>query len=419
MHVLVASNDGIGRAALHQILQAGDHTTVQACDLAETLGRLRQGPVEVVLIDCMPAGIDGVALCQRIRAQISGKQPHIIAILEAGALAHSHAILAAGADDWLIKSDDAAAVLARLAVAQRMLQQKTDLWRLQGRFPATVPAEASVWQSARPATTLPSQVAPVPDLACLACLADNLSMPIAYVDHALRLAFFNAAYASDPFDEFRTPPYIGASLQDVIGVAAFESLRSEIGCALSAIPVHFTRERNDCARQQTLHVSYFPDCDEQSRVLGFFSLTQDVTAERSMAETVEWQNLLLQNLAGGMHMPAMLLGTNGKILFHNAAFAALPGHHAGSLRGMVAEKVMEQAFYAQHREPFAAALAGTAQDAAIVLTSPAGIQRYCWTYAPLRNAAGAVSSVWCHVTEIGAALPPAAGLHGERRRHAG
>ena len=261
--------------------------------------------------------------------------------------------------------------------------------------------------------------APVQDLAYLARLADKLSMPIAYVDQTLRLAFFNAAYASDPFDEFRTPPYIGASLQDVIGVPAFESLSSEIGCALSAIPVHFTHERDHGGQQQTLQVSYFPDCDPRSRVLGFFSVTLDVTAERSMATSAEWQTLLLRSLAAGMPLPGMLLGANGTILFHNDSFTALLGNRTGSLSGMAADKIMDPAFYAQHREPFSAALTGATQDATIVLSAPAGVQRYHWTYTPLRNAAGAITSVWCSVTEVVAVAPAAAGMHGERRRHSG
>ena len=421
--MLVVSSDHLVRAGLQQTLQVGGHTTEAACDLVEALGRFRRNPAEVVLIDCPPAGIDGVALCQRIRAQVSGRQPHLIVMLDATEIAHSNACLGAGADDWLIRSDDAAAVLARLAVAQRMLQQKTDLWRLQGGSPAkppeTPPAVAPFVQRLCETVTMRTVgVAPVPDLAYLARLADKFSMPIAYIDPALRLAFFNPAYASDPFGEFRTPPYIGASLQDVIGAPAFESLSAEIGCALSAIPVHFTRERHGADRQQTLDVSYFPDCDQRARVLGFFSVTQDVTAERAMAATVEWQNLLLQGLAGSMQMPSMLLDTNQQIQFYNDAFAALTGNQGGSLRSMPAEKIMDQAFHAQHRAPFSAALAGLAQDVVMVLATPAGVVRCNWTYAPQRDASGAIVGVWCHVTQTAPALPAATGMHGERRRHA-
>lgn len=420
MHVLIASSDHLVRAGLQQVLQTGGHTSELATDLVETLGRFRQNPAEVVLIDCTPAGIDGVALCQRIRAQVNGKQPHVIVMLDAAEIAVSYASLAAGADDWLIKSDDAAAVLARLAVAQRMLQQKTDLWRLQGGSPpATAPAVTPFMQRLRHAATPRSMpVAPVPDLAYLARLADKFSTPIAYIDHALRLAFFNMTYASDPFGEFRTPPYIGANLQDVIGVPAFESLSAEIGCALSAIPVHFTREHHDSERKRTLDVSYFPDCDFRARVLGFFSVTLDVTAERSMVATVEWQNLLLQGLAGSMQMASMLLDATGKILFHNDALATLLGNRAANLRSMPVGKIMDQAFHAQHREPFAAALAGITQEVCIVLATAAGVARYNWTYAPQRNATGAIVGVWCNVTDGIAALPAATGMHGERRRHA-
>lgn len=421
--MLVASNDRLVRADLQQILQAGGHTTEQSSDLVETLGRFRQHSAEVVLIDCTPAGIDGVTVCRRIRAMVSGRQPQLIVMLDASEISHSHAALAAGADDWLIKSCDTATVLARLAVAQRMLQQKTDLWRLQGGSPDVAGAERAaspLVQRLRQAAATPTVPATaVPDLAYLGRLADKFSIPIAYIDHHLRLAFFNPAYASDPFGEFRTPPYIGASLQDVIGITAFEGLAAEIGCALSSIPVHFTRERHDCEPPQTLHVSYFPDCDQQARVLGFFSVTFDVTAERNMAATLEWQHLLLQGLARNMQMPSMLLDANGQILFHNDALAELVGNAACNLHSMLAEKIMGQAFHAQHQEPFAGALAGRTQDVVIVLTSPAGLARYHWTYAPQRDATGAVTGVWCSVTDVVAATRLPSDLHGKRRRYAG
>ena len=424
MHVLVVSNDHFVRSALQQTLQADGHTCEQASDLGETLGRLRAKPAEIVMIDCTPAGIDGVALCQRIRAQVRGMQPHLLVMLAAAEIGHSHAVLAAGADDWLISSDDATTVLARLAVAQRMLQQKTDLWRLQGgaKSSQSLPAPATTLfeQRLRQAgSTRPVLLPPVPDLTGLARLADKLSMPIAYIDQTLRLAFFNTAYASDPFGEFRTPPYIGASLQDVIGVPAFETLRAEINCALSAIPVHFTCERGQGEHGKLLDVSYFPDIDRDAQVLGFFSVTLDVTAERATAATVEWQELLLQGLADAMQMPCTLLDGSGCILFHNDAFAALQDRHAGSLRGMPVKKLMSQAFCTQHTRSLAAALAGQFKEVIVVEATPVGIERWTWTYTPQRDAANIIVGVWCNVTAIAAALPAISGRQGERRRPAG
>ena len=426
MHVLVASSDGLVRSGLQQTLLAGGHTCEQASDLSETLGRLRARAAEIVMIDCAPAGIDGVTLCQRIRAQVRDMQPHLLVMLAAAEIGHSTAMLAAGADDWLIKNDDAMAVLARLAVAQRMLQQKTDLWRLQGGAKASLPLPPALTdtklfeQRLRQAgSTRPALLPPVPDLTGLARLADNLSMPIVYIDQALRLAFFNTAYASDPFGEFRTPPYIGASLQDVIGVPAFEKRHAEISCALSAIPVHFTCECGQGEAGKVLDVSYFPDTDRDARVLGFFSVTLDVTAERATVATVEWQELILQGLAVTMQMPCTLLDTSGRIQFHNDAFAALHHHHPGGLRGMPVETLMSRAFYTQHRRPFTAALAGQLHEVIVVEATPVGIERWTWTYAPQRDAANTIVGVWCHVTAIAAALPAVAGRQAERRRPAG
>ena len=380
MHVQVASSDDLVRSGLQQTLQAGGHTCEQASDLSETPGRLRARAAETVMIDCAPAGIDGVALCQRIRAQVRDMQPHLLAMLAAAEIGHSTALLAAGANDWLIKTDDAAALLARLAVAQRLLQQKTDLWRLQGGAKASLPQalmDTKVFEQhmRQAGSTQPALLPPIPDLTGLACLADNFSMPIAYIDQALRLAFFNTAYASDSFAEFRTLPYIGARLQDVIGVSAFEKLHAEIGCALSAIPVHFTCERGQGEHGKVLDVSYFPDTDRDARVLGFFSVTLDVTADRATVAMGEWQELILQGLAATMQMPCTLLDTSGRIQFHNDAFAALHDHRAGGLRGMPVETLVSRAFYTQHRRPFAAALAGQLQEVSVVEATPVGIER--------------------------------------------
>jgi len=98
--VLVVDDDVTVREVVVSYLRAGGHEVVEAADGAEALRMMRSEPADLVVLDLMMPGIDGLEVCRRLRA--TGDVP-IIMLTALGAEVDRVVGLESGADDYVTK----------------------------------------------------------------------------------------------------------------------------------------------------------------------------------------------------------------------------------------------------------------------------------------------------------------------------
>ncbi|WP_457110232.1 response regulator [Marmoricola sp. URHA0025 HA25] len=98
--VLVVDDDVTVREVVVSYLRAGGHSVVEAADGAEALRAMRSDPADLVVLDLMMPGIDGLEVCRRLRA--TGDVP-IIMLTALGAEVDRVVGLESGADDYVTK----------------------------------------------------------------------------------------------------------------------------------------------------------------------------------------------------------------------------------------------------------------------------------------------------------------------------
>ncbi len=98
--VLVVDDDVTVREVVVSYLRAGGHAVCEATDGAAALKEMRDEPADLVVLDLMMPGIDGLEVCRRLRA--AGDVP-IIMLTALGAETDRVVGLESGADDYVTK----------------------------------------------------------------------------------------------------------------------------------------------------------------------------------------------------------------------------------------------------------------------------------------------------------------------------
>ena len=135
MKILVAEDDGVARLILTKRLQKMGHDVIVTEEGGEAWDAFHTGRPQIVITDLEMPKIDGLQLCQKIRAEQQEKYVYII-ILTAreGKKAYIEG-LDAGADDFMHKPVDMDELAARLRVAARILSMQTEMHQLEGLLP--------------------------------------------------------------------------------------------------------------------------------------------------------------------------------------------------------------------------------------------------------------------------------------------
>lgn len=123
MKILAVHDDPSILELLEDPLSASGHELVKASDAARAWTLLATGDISLVIAGSNVNGCDGLSLCQRLRA-FSSCPVHFILWTSAGASGDDHELaLRAGVDDFLSHAFQLCELRARLAVAERALQQ--------------------------------------------------------------------------------------------------------------------------------------------------------------------------------------------------------------------------------------------------------------------------------------------------------
>ena len=117
MKVLIADDDRAIRQSLATALEINGYQVTACVDVVSPLAAYRESRPDVLVLDVMMPGVDGLGVCQVLRAE--GDQIPILMLTARVETADRVAGLDAGADDYVPKPYDIDEVLARLRALMR------------------------------------------------------------------------------------------------------------------------------------------------------------------------------------------------------------------------------------------------------------------------------------------------------------
>ncbi|MEU0006657.1 response regulator transcription factor [Streptomyces sp. NPDC006314] len=115
--VLLAEDDRAIRHALERALTLEGYDVTAVADGVEALAQAHRTPPDVLVLDVMMPGIDGLQVCRALRAE--GDRTPILMLTALVETADRIAGLDAGADDYVVKPFDVEEVFARLRALLR------------------------------------------------------------------------------------------------------------------------------------------------------------------------------------------------------------------------------------------------------------------------------------------------------------
>jgi two-component system response regulator MprA len=141
--ILIVEDDPRLAATLQRVLLAEGHDVEVAGDGNEALRRARDRPFDLVVLDIMLPGLDGISVCKRLRA--TGPIP-ILLLTALGGTEERVRGLDSGADDYLVKPFAYEELLAR---TRALLRRTAPAQRLGFADLRLEPASHTAWRGDR------------------------------------------------------------------------------------------------------------------------------------------------------------------------------------------------------------------------------------------------------------------------------
>jgi two-component system response regulator MprA len=123
--VLLAEDDRAIRHALERALTLEGYEVTAVADGAEALAQAQRTPPDLVVLDVMMPGKDGLQVCRELRAE--GDRTPILMLTALVDTADRIAGLDAGADDYVVKPFDVEEVFARLRALLRRVGRRDEI----------------------------------------------------------------------------------------------------------------------------------------------------------------------------------------------------------------------------------------------------------------------------------------------------
>jgi two-component system response regulator MprA len=123
-HILVVDDDELIAAALRRALEYQGYEVTVAPDGPAALVRAGRARPDVVVLDVMLPGLDGISVCQRLR--VDAPDLMVLLLTARDATADRVAGLDAGADDYLVKPFASEELMARIRALLRRRAAVTD-----------------------------------------------------------------------------------------------------------------------------------------------------------------------------------------------------------------------------------------------------------------------------------------------------
>jgi diguanylate cyclase (GGDEF)-like protein len=125
--VLIVDDDEIVRAQLSALLKRERYEVQVAASAEEAIQMLDTVNCQIVLTDWQMPGMDGLALCRRVRLEHVQGYVYLMMLTVRESKQDMLLSLAAGADDYIVKGSSAEEILARMEVARRITHLECSL----------------------------------------------------------------------------------------------------------------------------------------------------------------------------------------------------------------------------------------------------------------------------------------------------
>ena len=124
MRILVVDDDIQIRENLKRLLSYEGYSVALAADHREAFQQLAEGPTDLVVLDLMLPGVDGMEICRRIRQT---DDVPILMLTAKGTLEDKVGGLDSGADDYLVKPFQPDELMARIRALLRRRQPQNEV----------------------------------------------------------------------------------------------------------------------------------------------------------------------------------------------------------------------------------------------------------------------------------------------------
>ncbi|HXM34970.1 MAG TPA: response regulator transcription factor, partial [Pyrinomonadaceae bacterium] len=128
-NILVVDDDALIRDNLREIFEEAGYRTVTAPDGPTALRVLHKQQCDLIVLDLEMPGVDGVALCRLLRAQVATSKIPVIAFSGSDDENRQVEAFAAGVDDYIIKPSTPGELLSRVNAHLRAAKRE---WALLG-----------------------------------------------------------------------------------------------------------------------------------------------------------------------------------------------------------------------------------------------------------------------------------------------
>ena len=136
MKILIAEDDPVAAKILQRALENFGHQVIATRNGDEAWATFDRDPVRVVVSDWFMPGLDGLALCRKIRERPKTPYTYYILLTSHETSPENYDLAtAAGVDDFLTKPLDRPTIRMRLRVAERILTFATEIRQLKDLIP--------------------------------------------------------------------------------------------------------------------------------------------------------------------------------------------------------------------------------------------------------------------------------------------
>ncbi len=153
MHVLVVDDDERVRNLMRRALRLEGHQVTEAADGEAALHELHNAEPDLVILDVMLPGIDGIEVCRRLR---SVSEAPVLMLTARDTVPDRVQGLDSGADDYVVKPFDLDELLARVrAFGRRARAEKPPTLRFAGL--TLDPSTREAWRGERKLALTPRE----------------------------------------------------------------------------------------------------------------------------------------------------------------------------------------------------------------------------------------------------------------------
>jgi two-component system cell cycle response regulator len=122
MKVLIAEDDPVSALALQTLLTRQGYDVTHAHDGAEAWNLLQKETFPLMILDWMMPHMDGLEVCRRVRSSLGGPYRCVVMLTAKQEAKDRSAAMNAGVDVFLSKPLNAEEMVARLKMAERILE---------------------------------------------------------------------------------------------------------------------------------------------------------------------------------------------------------------------------------------------------------------------------------------------------------